>query len=107
MFARDVAFLLRPGSVPEFTQEFDSEALSLLQRRDGFREELVLLGGENVHGHAGSLWERRERADAYEKQAYLLELQAPEKVVVSVPRVRTPSVVHSSTKLPTSTVAVV
>lgn len=107
MFARNVAFSLKPGSAPEFSQKFESEVLPLLQKQDGFREEFVLLGDDNVHGHAISLWESREHADAYDKKAYALVLQALEKVVVGVPKVRTSTVVHSSTKLPAATAAVV
>ena len=34
MFARNVAFSLKPNSVPEFTQKFESEVLPLLQKPD-------------------------------------------------------------------------
>jgi heme-degrading monooxygenase HmoA len=100
MFARNVAFSLKPGSVSEFSQTFESEILPLLQKQDGFREEFVFLKEDNVHGHAISLWESREHADAYDKGAYPQILQALERVVVGVPRVRTSSVIHSGTKLP-------
>ena len=107
MFARNVAFSLKPGSVPEFTQKFESEVLPLLQKQDGFRQELVLLSDDNIHGHAISLWESQEYADAYEKKNYPQVLQALEKVVVGTPKVRLSSVVSSSTKLSAATAVVV
>ncbi len=107
MFARNVAFSLKPDSVPEFSRKFENEVLPLLQKQDGFREEFVLLSDDNVHGHAISLWESREHADAYEKKAYPQVLHALEMVVVGTPKVRISNVVHPAAKLPAANAAVV
>ncbi len=37
MFARNVAFSLKPNSVPGFTQKFKSTVLPILQEQPGFR----------------------------------------------------------------------
>jgi heme-degrading monooxygenase HmoA len=106
MFARNVAFSLRPNSVPEFTQKFEAEVLPLLQKQAGFRDEFVLLGDDNIHVHAISLWESREHADAYDKKAYPQVLQALEKIVVGAPKVRISNVVYSTVSVPTASATV-
>ena len=96
MFARNVAFSLKPNSVPEFTQKFEAEVLPLLQKQTGFRDEFVLLGDDNIHVHAISLWESREHAEAYDKKAYPQVLEALQKFIVGAPKVRVSNVVSST-----------
>lgn len=96
MFARTVAFSLKPNSVAEFTLKFESDVLPLLQRQPGFRDEFVLLSDDNTHGHAISMWESREHADAYDKKSYPQVMAALETVVVGTPKVRTSKVLHST-----------
>ena len=43
MFARNVAFSLKPNSVPEFTQKFETEVLPLLQKQTGFSDEFSVV----------------------------------------------------------------
>jgi len=86
MFARNVAFSLKPNSVPEFTQKFESEVLPL----------------DNIHVHAISLWENREHAEAYDKKAYPQVLEALEKIVVGTPKVRISNVVYSTVNVTTA-----
>jgi heme-degrading monooxygenase HmoA len=102
MFARNVAFSLKPNSVPEFTQKFESEVLPLLQKQFGFRDEIILLGDDNIHVHAISLWENREHAEAYDKKAYPQVLEALEKIVVGTPKVRISNVVYSTVNVTTA-----
>ena len=101
MFARNVAFSLKPNSVAEFTQKFESDVLPLLQKQPGFRHEFVLLSDDNAHGHAISLWDSREHADAYDKKSYLQVLAALEPVIVGAPKVRTSDVLHSTVEMAT------
>ena len=101
MFARNVAFSLKPNSVPEFTQKFETEVLPLLQKQTGFRDEFILLSDDNMHVHAISLWESREHAEAYDKGAYPQVLKALEKIVVGAPKVRISNVVYSTANVTT------
>ena len=96
MFARNVAFSLKPDSVSEFTKKFETEVLPLLQKQAGFRDEFVLLGDDNIHVHAISLWESREHAEAYDKKAYPQILEALQKIVVGSPKVRVSDVIYST-----------
>ena len=105
MFARNIAFTLKPDSVPEFTQKFETEVLPLLQKQAGFREEFVLLSDDNIYVHAISLWEDREHAEAYDKEGYPEVLKVLEKIVVGAPKVRTFNVVHSTMDVTVSATA--
>ena len=102
MFARNIAFSLQPNSVPEFTQKFETVILPLLQKQAGFREEFVLLGDDNIHVHAISLWESREHAEAYDKTDYPQVLETLAKVVTGTPKVRTSNVVSSTVSMTTA-----
>ena len=102
MFARNIAFSLKPNSVPEFTRKFETEVLPLLQKQSGFRDEFILLGDDNIHVHAISLWESREHAEAYDKKAYPQVLETLAKVVTGTPKVRTSNVVSSTVSMTTA-----
>ena len=102
MFARNVAFSLKPNSVPEFTQKFETEVLPLLQKQAGYRDEIIFLGDDNIHVHAISLWESREHAEAYNKKGYPQVLEALEKIVVGAPKVRISKVVYSTVNVTTA-----
>jgi heme-degrading monooxygenase HmoA len=102
MFARNVAFSLKPNSVQEFTETFEAEVLPVLQNQSGFRDEIILLAEDNIHVHAISLWESREQAEAYDNKAYPQVLKALEKIVVGSPKVRISNVIYSSVNVPTA-----
>ena len=105
MFARNVAFSLKPNSVPEFTHKFETEVLPILQKEAGFRDEFILLGDDNIHGHAISLWESREYAEAYDKKSYPQVLAALDTLLVGSPKVRISSVAYSTVNVPVATAA--
>jgi heme-degrading monooxygenase HmoA len=105
MFARNAAFTLKPDSVPEFTQKFETKVLPLLHKQAGFRGEFVLLSADNIYVHAISLWESREHAEAYDKEGYPQVLKVLEKIVAGAPKVRTFNVVHSTMDVTVSATA--
>ena len=102
MFARNVAFSLRPNSAAELTQKFKSDVLPLLQKQPGFCGDFILLSEDNIHGHAISLWESREHAEGYDKKAYAQVLETLEKIFVGAPKVRISKVVYSTGNVTTA-----
>jgi hypothetical protein len=96
MFARSVSIHLKPNSVAEFTRLLEREALPLLRKQKGFRDELtfVVPGGAEAVGI--SLWDQRENADAYGRDAYPEVLEALGKVVEGTPQVRIYEVCNST-----------
>ena len=98
MFARSISTHLKPNSVAEFTRLIEKEALPLLRKQKGFRDELtfVVPGGAEAVGI--SLWNQKENADAYGRDAYPGLLKVLGKVVEGTPEVRTYEVCNSTIK---------
>jgi hypothetical protein len=96
MFARSVSIRLRPNSAAEFTQTIEREILPLLRKQKGFEDELTFVvsgGGEAV---ATSLWDRKENADAYNRDGYPSVLKSLAKVIEGTPQVHTYEVSNST-----------
>ena len=96
MFARSVSIRLKPNSIAEFTQMIDKETLPLLRKQKGFQDEItfVVPGGREVVGI--SLWDRKENAEAYNRDNYPRVLKALGNVVEGTPQVRTYEVANST-----------
>ena len=97
MFARSISVHLKPNSIAEFTRLIEKEALPLLRKQKGFRDEMtfvVVPGGAEAVGI--SLWDQKENADAYGRDAYPGLLKALRKVVEGAPQVRTYEVCNST-----------
>ena len=96
MFARSVSIRLKTNRLAEFTRLIDREAVPVLQQQAGFRDALTFVvpgGGEAV---AISLWDGKEHADAYGRNAYPNVLKALGPVVDGTPQVRTFEVCSST-----------
>jgi hypothetical protein len=96
MFARSISVHLKPNSVAEFTRLIEQEALPLLRKQKGFQDEMtfVVPGGAEALGI--SLWDQKESADAYGRDAYPGVLKALGKVVEGTPQVRIYEVCNST-----------
>jgi len=96
MFARSVSIRLKTNSVAEFTRLIENAALPVLRKQKGFQDELTFVvpgGGEAV---AISLWDEKENADSYGRNAYPDVLKALGRVVEGTPQVRTFEVCNST-----------
>lgn len=96
MFARSVSIRLKTNRVAEFTRLIDNAAIPVLRKQKGFQDELTFVvpgGGEAV---AISLWDEKENADAYGRNAYPGVLKALETVFDGTPQVRTFEVCSST-----------
>jgi hypothetical protein len=89
MFARLVSMRLKANSLGEFTRTMEKEIILLLQKRKGFRDEVVLTipGGAQVVGI--SFWDQAENAEAYNREAYPEVEKLLTKVVEGTPQVQT------------------
>ncbi len=96
MFARSVSIRLKANSVAEFTQMIENETLPQLRKQKGFQDEItfVVPGGAEAVGI--SLWDQKENADAYNRDAYPGVLKTLGKVVEGTPQVRTYEVSNST-----------
>jgi hypothetical protein len=96
MFARSISIHLKPNSVAEFTRLIETDTLPLLRKQKGFRDEMtfVVPGGSEAVGI--SLWDQKENADAYSRDAYPEALKTLAKVVEGTPQVRIYEVCNST-----------
>jgi len=88
MFARSVSIRLKTNRIAEFTRLIENAAIPLLRKQKGFQDELAFIvpgGGEAV---AISLWDEKEHADTYGRNAYPEVLKALGTVVEGTPQVR-------------------
>ncbi|HYL83989.1 MAG TPA: hypothetical protein VE263_07140, partial [Candidatus Angelobacter sp.] len=70
MFARSVSIRLKTNGSAEFTRLIENAALPVLRKQKGFQDELTFVvpgGGEAV---AISLWDEKQNADSYGRNAY-------------------------------------
>jgi hypothetical protein len=96
MFARSISLHLKPNSIAQFTRLIEQEILPLLRKQKGFQDEItfVVPGGAEAVGI--SLWDKKENAEAYGRDAYPGVLKALGKVVEGTPQVRTYEVCNST-----------
>ena len=96
MYARFVSIRLKPKTVADFIQLIEKEALPLLRKQKGFQDEIMFVdeGGRTAVGI--SLWDQKENADAYSRDAYPGVLKALGKVVEGTPQVRSYEVSNST-----------
>jgi hypothetical protein len=96
MFARSISIRLKPNSVAEFTRLIENEALPVLRQQKGFQDELTFVAPGGAEAFGISLWDQKENADAYSRDAYPGVLKALGKVVEGTPQVRAYEVCNST-----------
>jgi hypothetical protein len=96
MYAREVSMHLKADAAGEFTTTFEKDILPLLRKQTGFKDELTFLAPGKKDAVAISLWDRKESADAYDRDIYPQVLKGLAKVVEGTPEVH-PYEVASST----------
>jgi hypothetical protein len=96
MFARIVSIHLKRNSAMEFTQLIEKEVLPLLRKQEGFHDEMTFLAPGGTEAVGISLWDQKENAEAYSRDAYPIVLTALEKVVEGTPEVRIYEVSNST-----------
>jgi heme-degrading monooxygenase HmoA len=88
MYARHVSLNLKANQREELTQMFEREILPLLQKQNGFTDEITLVSPDSKQVIAISLWERKENADVYNRETYPQVLKSLARVVEGTPEVR-------------------
>ena len=88
MYARHVSFNLKAIRPEELIQTFEKEILPLLQKQNGFADEITLVNPDGKDAIGISLWERKEDADMYSRETYPQVLKSLARVVEGTPQVR-------------------
>ena len=96
MFARSVAFHLKPGRATEFTQTLEKEVLPMLRKQKGFQDEIAFVAPNGTDAVGISLWDLKENAEAYARASYASVLKTMEPVVDGTPEVKSYDVCNST-----------
>jgi hypothetical protein len=88
MYARHVTFNLKAVKPEELIQTFEKDILPLLQKQNGFTDEITFVSPDGKDAVAISLWERKEHADIYSRETYPQVLKSLARVVEGTPQVR-------------------
>jgi heme-degrading monooxygenase HmoA len=88
MYARHVSLNLKPNQREELTQTFEREILPLLQKQNGFTDEITFVSPDSRQVIAISLWETKENAAVYNRETYPQVLKSLARVVEGTPEVR-------------------
>jgi hypothetical protein len=88
MYARHVSCNLKPIKREELVQTFEKDILPLLQKQNGFTDEITFVSPDGKQGIAISLWESKENADLYSRETYPQVLKNLARVVDGTPEVR-------------------
>ncbi len=96
MFARFVSVRLRPNCAGEFAQTIEKEVLPLLQKQEGFRDEITFVDPNGTQAIGISLWDTKEEAESYNLGTYPEVLKALAKVIEGTPDVKTFEVASST-----------
>lgn len=96
MFARKVSLQLKPEMLAEFTSIFEKEVIPLLQKQQGFKDEITFAIPESTDVLAISLWDTQKNAETYDSKGYKDVLKMLANVIVGKPTVETTEVLHST-----------
>jgi quinol monooxygenase YgiN len=88
MYSRHVTCQLKPITREELTQLFDREILPVLQKQNGFNEEITFVDPDGKQVLAISMWESKESADTYSRETYPQVLKSLSRVIEGTPQVR-------------------
>jgi hypothetical protein len=89
MYARKVTLRLKSNLQPDFTHAVENQILPLLQKQEGFRDEITLCNSGSPDTVSISLWEHKSNADDYNTRVYPEVLKILAKMVDGTPRVQT------------------
>jgi hypothetical protein len=96
MFARNVSIRLKANSASEFTKLMEDEVIPLLRKQKGFRDEMTFVSPDGKEAVGISLWDQKEHADTYNRDAYPQVLKAMARVVEGTPQVHSYEVSNST-----------
>ena len=96
MYTRNVRMKLKADSVKEFTRILESEVIPVLRKQKGFTDEITLVAPERNEAVAISFWEKKENAEAYNREKYPEILKTLSRVVDGTPKVESFEVANST-----------
>jgi heme-degrading monooxygenase HmoA len=96
MYTRNVSMKLKADSAKEFTRMLENEVIPVLRKQKGFKDEVTLVAPERNEAVAISFWDKKENAEAYNREKYPEILKTLSRVVDGTPKVETFEVANST-----------
>jgi heme-degrading monooxygenase HmoA len=96
MFARKVAVLLKPNSLPEFTKLMENQILPWLRKQEGFLDLIILAARDGREVATISFWDHQASAEAYNTSGYPEVVEILQRLLDGVPYLKTFDVVSST-----------
>ena len=96
MYTRNVRMKLKADSAKEFTRMLENEVIPMLRKQKGFKDEVTLVAPERNEAVAISFWDKKENAEAYNREKYPEILKTLSRVVDGTPKVETFEVANST-----------
>lgn len=96
MYSRNVSMKLKSNSAAEFTRTLEQEIIPLLRKQKGFQDEISFVAPERNEAIAISFWNKKDDAEAYNRETYPAVLKGLSKVVEGTPRVESFEVANST-----------
>ncbi|TAJ80168.1 hypothetical protein EPO44_18800 [bacterium] len=96
MYTRNVSMKLKANSAAEFTRTLEKEIIPLLRKQKGFQDEISFVAPERNEAVAISFWDKKDNAEAYNRETYPAVLKGLSKVVEGTPRVESFEVANST-----------
>lgn len=87
MYARNVTLHLKADGASEFARRIETDVLPVMRRQIGFKDEVTLVAANGTDALAISLWDKKESADAYNRDAYPEVLKSLVNVVEGTPAI--------------------
>ena len=96
MYTRNVSMKLKVNSATEFTRTLENEVIPVLRKQKGFKDEITLIAPERNDAVGISFWDRKEDAEAYNREQYQDVLKTLSKVLDGTPKVESFEVANST-----------
>jgi heme-degrading monooxygenase HmoA len=96
MFVRLVKSNLKPNTIAEATQTFESKIIPILQKAKGFQDAIALAGTNGNEMVSITLWDLKENAEAYSNSTYPEALKTLSNVLEGTPYVKTYEIASST-----------
>jgi heme-degrading monooxygenase HmoA len=87
---------LKADSAKEFTRMLENEVIPMLRKQKGFKDEITLVAPERNEAVAISFWDKKENAEAYNREKYPEILKTLSRLVDGTPKVETFEVANST-----------
>ena len=96
MFARTVTVRLKPKAAADFNRTLENEIIPILRKQRGFQDELTLVTPDGMEAIGISLWDNKQSAEAYQREAYPEVQKIMARLVEGTPHVKGYEVPYST-----------